>query len=62
MRHTAGADPDEAVASLANIEQLEAHWLLPGHGSPSTGDFAAAVAAARDVGIEAFGPTDAVMP
>ena len=45
------ADPDEALASLANIEQLEAYWLLPGHGSPWTDGVAAAVAAARDVGI-----------
>ena len=45
------ADPDEALASLANIEPLEARWLLPGHGSPWTGGVAAAVAAARDVGI-----------
>jgi glyoxylase-like metal-dependent hydrolase (beta-lactamase superfamily II) len=45
------ADPDQALASLANIEQIEAHWLLPGHGSPWTGGVAAAVAAARDVGV-----------
>lgn len=43
------ADPDQALASLANIAQLEAHWLLPGHGSPWTGGVA--VAAAREVGI-----------
>jgi glyoxylase-like metal-dependent hydrolase (beta-lactamase superfamily II) len=45
------ADPDDALASLANIEQLEAHWLLPGHGSPWTDGVAAAVVAARNVGI-----------
>jgi glyoxylase-like metal-dependent hydrolase (beta-lactamase superfamily II) len=45
------ADPDQALASLASIEHLEAHWLLPGHGSPWTGGVAAAVAAARDVGV-----------
>ncbi len=45
------ADPDQALASLANIEQIQAHWLLPGHGSPWTGGVAAAVAAARDVGV-----------
>jgi glyoxylase-like metal-dependent hydrolase (beta-lactamase superfamily II) len=45
------ADPDAALASLANIEELEAHWLLPGHGSPWTGGVDAAVAAAHDVGI-----------
>ena len=46
------ADPDEALASLASIEELEAHWLLPGHGEPWTDGVAAAVAAAREVGIE----------
>jgi glyoxylase-like metal-dependent hydrolase (beta-lactamase superfamily II) len=45
------ADPDQALASLANIEPIEAHWLLPGHGSPWTDGVATAVAAARDVGI-----------
>ena len=45
------ADPDAALASLANIEQLEAHWLLPGHGNPWTDGVAAAVAAAREVGV-----------
>jgi glyoxylase-like metal-dependent hydrolase (beta-lactamase superfamily II) len=46
------ADPDEALASLAHIEGLEAHWLLPGHGGPWTGGVAAAVAAARRAGVE----------
>jgi glyoxylase-like metal-dependent hydrolase (beta-lactamase superfamily II) len=46
------ADAGEALASLANIEELEAHWLLPGHGSPWTAGVAAAVAAAREVGID----------
>jgi glyoxylase-like metal-dependent hydrolase (beta-lactamase superfamily II) len=45
------ADPDAALASLANIEHIEAHWLLPGHGSPWTGGVANAVAAARKLGI-----------
>ncbi len=45
------ADPDDALASLANVEHFEAHWLLPGHGSPWTNGVAAAVAAARAVGI-----------
>jgi glyoxylase-like metal-dependent hydrolase (beta-lactamase superfamily II) len=45
------ADPDEALASLANIEAIEAHWLLPGHGEPWTGGVAAAVAATREVGV-----------
>jgi glyoxylase-like metal-dependent hydrolase (beta-lactamase superfamily II) len=46
------ADPDLALASLANIEHIEAHWLLPGHGGPWTDGVDAAVAAAREVGIE----------
>jgi glyoxylase-like metal-dependent hydrolase (beta-lactamase superfamily II) len=46
------ADPDEALASLASIAELEAHWLLPGHGSPWTDGVAAAAAAARGVGVE----------
>lgn len=45
------ADPDQALASLASIEELEAHWLLPGHGEPWTDGVAAAVAAAREAGI-----------
>jgi len=44
------ADAEVALTSLADIEGLEAHWLLPGHGSPWTGGVAAAVAAAREVG------------
>jgi len=46
------ADPDEALASLSSIEALEAQWLLPGHGEPWTDGVAAAVAAAREVGVE----------
>jgi glyoxylase-like metal-dependent hydrolase (beta-lactamase superfamily II) len=46
------ADPDQALASsLADIEHVEAHWLLPGHGSPWTDGVAAAVTAAREIGI-----------
>ncbi|MEA2026002.1 MAG: MBL fold metallo-hydrolase [Chloroflexota bacterium] len=45
------ADPDEALASLASIEEVQAHWLLPGHGEPWTDGVAAAVAAAREVGV-----------
>lgn len=46
------ADPDQALASLASIEEVEAHWMLPGHGEPWTDGVAAAVAAAREVGVE----------
>jgi glyoxylase-like metal-dependent hydrolase (beta-lactamase superfamily II) len=47
-----GANPDEALASLENIEQVEAGWLLPGHGAPWTDGVAAAVAAARSTGVD----------
>lgn len=46
------ADPDEALASLRNIERVEAHWLLPGHGAPWTQGVEAAVTAARTTGVE----------
>lgn len=45
------ADPETALASLAHIEGIEAHWLLPGHGAAWTDGAAAAVAAARAVGV-----------
>jgi glyoxylase-like metal-dependent hydrolase (beta-lactamase superfamily II) len=50
------ADPDQALASLANIESLEVHWLLPGHGPPWTGGVARAVAEARAMGIGHLAP------
>lgn len=46
------ADPDEALASLAEIEQLQAQWLLPGHGAPWTDGVAAAVTVARETGVD----------
>lgn len=45
------ADPDEALASLDRIEDIEADWLLPGHGAPWTDGVASAVEAARANGI-----------
>jgi glyoxylase-like metal-dependent hydrolase (beta-lactamase superfamily II) len=45
------ADPDEAFASLSRLEDIEADWLLPGHGAPWTGGVGAAVEAARAAGI-----------
>ena len=39
------------TASNLSIEELEAHWLLPGHGDPWTDGVAAAVSAAREGGI-----------
>ncbi len=47
-----GADPDEALASLAHLEGIEAKWLLPGHGEAWTSGVTAAVEAARQTGIE----------
>src|SRR5262245_20792518 len=44
-------DPDLALASLVRIEDVEATWLLPGHGAPWSDGVAAAVAAARANGI-----------
>lgn len=46
------ADPDEALASLQQIEGVEASWLLPGHGAPWTDGVASAVAAARAAGVD----------
>ena len=46
------ADPEEALASLSRIESVEAAWVLPGHGAPWTDGAAAAVAAARAMGVE----------
>jgi glyoxylase-like metal-dependent hydrolase (beta-lactamase superfamily II) len=40
----------QALASLAQIEKLEAGFLLPGHGEPWTDGPAAAVASARAAG------------
>jgi glyoxylase-like metal-dependent hydrolase (beta-lactamase superfamily II) len=42
------ADPTEAVRSLARFENLEAHWLLPGHGEAWTGGVAEAVRLVRE--------------
>ena len=41
---------EQAMASLARLEPLEAGVLLPGHGDPWTGGVAAAVARAREAG------------
>jgi glyoxylase-like metal-dependent hydrolase (beta-lactamase superfamily II) len=45
------ADPDQALASLALIEDVEADWLLPGHGAPWRDGVAAAVDRARQTGV-----------
>ena len=41
------ADPVEAVASLARLDDVDATLVLPGHGHAWTGGVAAALAAAR---------------
>jgi len=50
------ADPEQALASLGRIEDIEAAWLLPGHGAPWAEGVAAAVAAARASGIGHLAP------
>jgi glyoxylase-like metal-dependent hydrolase (beta-lactamase superfamily II) len=46
------ADPDEALASLAAIEGLEARHVLPGHGQPFDGGVQQAIELARQFGID----------
>ncbi len=41
------ADPAAAVASLARLDDVEAGWLLPGHGLPWTGGVGEAVRLVR---------------
>jgi glyoxylase-like metal-dependent hydrolase (beta-lactamase superfamily II) len=40
-------DPDGALASLERLVDVEAAWVLPGHGSPWTGGVGAVVDAVR---------------
>ena len=42
------ADADEAVRSLARIENVEAQWVLPGHGEAWTAGVAEAVRLVRE--------------
>ena len=42
------ADADEAVRSLARIENVEAGWVLPGHGQAWTGGVAEAIRLVRE--------------
>ncbi len=48
----ATADPRQAIASLAALEETGASAVLPGHGEPWLGGIAPAVAAARDAGVD----------
>jgi glyoxylase-like metal-dependent hydrolase (beta-lactamase superfamily II) len=36
-------EPGQAMASLARLDGLEAHWVLPGHGQPWDGGLAEAI-------------------
>ena len=45
------ADPDEALASLWKLEDIEAAWVLPGHGDAWTDGVGPAVAAVREAGV-----------
>jgi glyoxylase-like metal-dependent hydrolase (beta-lactamase superfamily II) len=40
-------DPQQAMASLRRLEDIQATWLLPGHGMPWSGGVAEAVRAVR---------------
>jgi glyoxylase-like metal-dependent hydrolase (beta-lactamase superfamily II) len=42
------ADAAQAVGSLARLEDVQASWVLPGHGDPWTGGVAEAVRLIRD--------------
>jgi glyoxylase-like metal-dependent hydrolase (beta-lactamase superfamily II) len=46
------ADPEQALASLDRFAEVEARWLLPGHGPAWIDGVGAAVEATRAVGIE----------
>ncbi len=49
------ADPAQALASLGRLEEIEAHWVLPGHGQPWTGGMGEAVRRIRAAGPDAMG-------
>jgi glyoxylase-like metal-dependent hydrolase (beta-lactamase superfamily II) len=40
-------DPNQALASLRNLEGIQARWVLPGHGTPWSGGVAEAIRAIR---------------
>lgn len=45
-------DPDQALASLAKLETLEARWVLPGHGPPWEGGVAEAIDRVRRAAVK----------
>lgn len=44
-------EPEEALESLAELEHVQATWVLPGHGAPWNGGVAEAVRQIREVAI-----------
>ena len=46
------ADPAQALASLDRLADVEATWVLPGHGHPWDGGAGEAVSRARAAGID----------
>ena len=40
-------DPEQAIASLARLDGIEATWLLPGHGTPWNAGIAQAIQAVK---------------
>ncbi len=43
-------EPDRALASLGRLAELDASWVLPGHGPPWRGDLATLPEQVRDAG------------
>jgi len=46
------ADPDQALASLERLDDMEAEWVLPGHGEAWTDSVAEALRGVREVGVD----------
>lgn len=46
------ADPDEALASLSQLDDVSASWVLPGHGDAWTDGVAGALERVRATGVD----------
>jgi glyoxylase-like metal-dependent hydrolase (beta-lactamase superfamily II) len=46
------ADPDEALGSLGRLSDIEAGWVLPGHGDAWTEGVEAAIERTREFGVD----------
>ena len=46
------ADPDQALLSLGRLDDMEAAWVLPGHGEPWTDGVAEALRKVRALGAD----------